>query len=65
MKVYVVTEYAYIEYEECIRVMGVFSSEDKAKEAIEAYNEWSKDSRWRHEYSYEETEVDKIWEDRI
>ena len=62
MKVYVVWEYAVIEYEECTRVMGVFSSEDKAKEAIKDYGEWSKDSRWRHEYNYYEYEVDQIWE---
>ena len=62
MKVYVVVEFAVIEYEECTRVMGVFSSENKAKEAIKDYEEWSKDSRWRHEYSYEEYEVDQIWE---
>lgn len=34
MKVYVVWEYAVIEYEECFRNMGVFSSEEKAKEAV-------------------------------
>ena len=62
MKVYVVYEYAVIEYEECVRNMGVFSSEDKAKKAIKDYEEWSKDSRWRHEYNYEEFEVDKLWE---
>lgn len=58
MKVYVVTECACIEYEEYTNVMGVFSSEDKAKEAIKDYEKWSKDSRWRHDYSYEEYEVD-------
>ena len=62
MKVYVVVEYAVIEYEECTRVMGVFSSEAKAKDAIKDYEEWSKDSSWRHEYNYEEYEVDQIWE---
>lgn len=62
MKVYVVYEYAVIEYEECFRIMGVFSSEDKVKEAIKDYEEWSKDSRWRHEYNYEEYEVDQLWE---
>jgi uncharacterized protein YfcZ (UPF0381/DUF406 family) len=44
MKVYIVMEYAVIEYEECTQVMGVFSSEDKAKEAIAEYTKWSKDS---------------------
>lgn len=62
MKVYIVMEYAVIEYEECTQVMGVFSSEDKAKEAIAEYTEWSKDSKWRHEYSYIECEVDQVWE---
>ena len=62
MKVYVVVEYAVIEYEECTRVMGVFSSEDKAKEAVKDYEEWSKDSRWSYDYEYEEYEVDQIWE---
>ncbi len=62
MKVYIVIECAVIEYEECTRVMGVFSSEDKAKEAIVEYTEWSKDFKWRHEYSYSECEVDQVWE---
>ena len=62
MKVYVVTDCSVIEYEEYTTVMGVFSSKDKAKEAIEVYKEWSKDSRWRHDYTFEEVEVDQIWE---
>ena len=63
MKVYVVIEFVKIAGEECTDVAGVFSSEDKAKEAIAEYTEWSKDSKWRHEYSYIECEVDKVWED--
>ena len=63
MKVYVVIEYAVIEYEEYTSVMGIFSSEAKAKEAITEYEAWfNKGSRGRREYSYEEYEVDKIWE---
>lgn len=62
MKVYVVIEHAVIEYEECERLMGVFSSKAKAKEAIAEYEVWAKDSRWRHEYSYGEYEVDQVWE---
>ena len=62
MKVYVVMEYAVIGYEEYHEVMGVFSSVDKAKEAIAEYEKGSKDSRWRHEYSYYEYEVDQVWE---
>ena len=62
MKVYIVMEYAVIEYEECHEVMCVCSSVDKAKDAIAEYAEWSKDSRGQHEYSYYEYEVDKVWE---
>ena len=62
MKVYVVVEFAVIEYEERTEVMGVFSSEAKAKEAITEYENWSKDSKYRHEYQCFEYEVDKLWE---
>ena len=61
MKVYVVMEYAVIEYEECTRVMGVFSSVDKAAEAVVEYEKEAADSRWRHEYAYEEYELDSLW----
>ena len=37
MKVYVVYEYAVIEYEERVRNMGVFSSIEKAEAAIKEY----------------------------
>lgn len=59
MKVYVVWEYAVIEYEERVRIMGVFSDEDLAAEAIREYEKNEPD--W--EYSYEEFELDRIWED--
>jgi hypothetical protein len=62
MKVYVVVEFANIEYEEYTEVMGVFSSETKAKEAISEYENNTKDSSWRHEYNYFDYEVDKVWE---
>lgn len=62
MKVYVVMEYAVIAFEECTGVMSVFSSEAKAKEAIAEYEKHYKDSSWRHEFRYEEYEVDKVWE---
>lgn len=62
MKVYVVYEYAVIEREECVRNMGVFSSEDKAAKAVVEYEKWSVDSSYRHEYQYEEFELDQIWE---
>lgn len=65
MKVYVVWEYAVIEYEECVRNMGVFSSEDRAAEAVLEYEKWSADSSHHHEYQYEEFELDQIWEGRI
>ena len=61
MKVYVVVEYAVIEYEECTRVMGVFSSVDKAAEAVVEYEKEATDSRWRYEYSYEDYELDSLW----
>ena len=63
MKVYVVWEYAVIEYEECFRNMGVFSSEEKAKAAIKEYEEAV--TLWRsgrREYNCEEFELDQIWE---
>ncbi len=59
MKVFVVVEFADIEYEECKEVMGVFTSEVKAKEAIAEYEKWSKNSRWHHEYNYFEYELDE------
>ena len=60
MKVYVVYEYAVIEYEECFRIMSVHSSEDKAKEAIAGYEEVAKQwKKGRTEYSYEEYAVDR------
>ena len=62
MKVYVVYEYAVIEYEECVRNMGVFSSVEKAKAAIKEYEEDTKKWKNRHEYHYEEFELDQIWE---
>ena len=60
MKVFVVMEYAVIEYEECCRVMGVFSNADKAQEAIREYEKEAEDSCWRHDYEYEEYELDNI-----
>lgn len=62
MKVYVVIEFAVIEREECTEVMGIFSSEVKAKKAIAEYEAWAKDAKWHHEYNYFEYEVDQIWE---
>ena len=58
MKVYVVYEYAVIEYEERFRIMGVFSSEDMAAEAIREYEKKEANC----EYQYEEYELDRIWE---
>lgn len=59
MKVYVVYEYAVIEREECFRIMGVFSDEDLAAEAIREYEKEADDNC---EYQYEEFELDQIWE---
>ncbi len=59
MKVYVVYEYAVIEYEECFRIMSVHSSPEKAMETIAHYEEIAK--KWkkcRAEYSYEEYDLD-------
>lgn len=61
MKVYVVYEYAVIEHEECVRNMGVFSSEEKAKEAIEDFEDIAKLYKESYEYNYEEFELDTIW----
>ena len=63
MKVYVVVEFAVIEREECTEVMGVFSSEVKAKKAIAEYEEHTKDSYWHHEYSCQIYEIDQVWWD--
>lgn len=63
MKVYVVVEFATIEYEKCVDVMGVFSSEVKAMEAIAEYEEHTKDSCWHHEYSCQVYEMNQIWWD--
>lgn len=63
MKVYVVCEYAVIEYEECVRNMGIFSSVEKAKAAIKEYEEDTKEWKHYHKYYYEEFELDQIWED--
>lgn len=61
MKVYVVYEHAVIEYEDCVRNMGVFSSEAKAKEAIEDYEDIAELYKEDYEYNYEEFELDTIW----
>lgn len=60
MKVYVVSEYMVVEYEECFRVMSVHSTEAQAKEAIAEYEETAKNwTKGRAEYSFEEYEMDK------
>lgn len=62
MKAYVVWECAVIEYEERVRNMGVFSSEDRAKEAVKEYEEIAAAYKDHFEYNYEEFEVDTVWE---
>lgn len=61
MKVYVVYECAIIEHEECVRNMGVFSSEDKAKAALKEYEEIAEAYKEHFEYNYEEFELDTVW----
>lgn len=59
MKVYVVYEYAVIEYEERFGIMSVHSSEEKAKEAIAHYEEVAKEwKNCRADYSWEEFDLD-------
>ena len=60
MKVYVVYESAVIEYEECTRVMEVFSSVDEAAEAVVEYETLYEDSCWHHEFYYKDYELDSI-----
>jgi hypothetical protein len=62
MKVYVVYEYAVIEYEERFRIMGVFSDENLAGEAIREYEEIAEAYKEHFEYYYEEFELDTVWE---
>ena len=62
MKAYVVIELAIIEYEECFNVMGVFSSIEKAEEAIARYEEHYRDAPWHHEFYYEDYAIDEIWD---
>ena len=62
MQVYVVWEYAVIEYEERIRNKGVFSSIEKAEAAIKKYEEAAESYLKNFEYCYEEFELDKVWE---
>jgi hypothetical protein len=62
MKVYVVWEYAVIEYEERVRNMGVFSSIEKAEAAIKEYTEIAECYKEHFEYNYEEFELDTVWE---
>lgn len=57
MKVYVVYEYSVIQYENITRIIGTYSSEQKAKEKINAL--WVSASGFnRAEYTYEEFELD-------
>lgn len=63
MKVYVVYEYAVIEYEECFGLMSVHSSKVEAKKAIANYQELAKKWKHRAEYSYQEFELDRNYYD--
>ena len=57
MKVYVVTEYAIIEHEEYTQVVGVYPSEEIAREMIQKFNDIAHKKYGYHEYSYEDFEV--------
>ena len=62
MKVYVVIEEVTIAGQDCKRVMGVFSSDEKASEAAYKYKQHVNDSCWTYKYYWIEREVDQIWE---
>ena len=64
MKVYVVLEEATVAGEEYERLMGVFSSDEKACEAAKVYEQNVKDSCWRYTYIWVEREVDEIWQEQ-
>lgn len=61
MRVYVVWEYAVIEYEERVRNMGVYSSIEKAEAVIKEYEEIAEVYKEHFEYNYEEFELDTVW----
>lgn len=64
MKVYVLMSYKTVEYEEVNNVIGVFSSESKAKAAVRKLKKVHKNSMCPAEYEYFECELDEIdeWE---
>ena len=64
MKVYVVMEEATIAGEECERLMGVFSSNEKACEAAKVYEQKVNDSCWTYKYYWIERAVDEIWQEQ-
>ena len=64
MKVYVVMEEVTIAGQDCERVMGVFSSNEKASEAAYEYKQHVNDSCWTYKYYWIEREVDEIWKEQ-
>ena len=62
MKVYVVMEEVTIAGQDYERVMGVFSSNEKASEAAKEYKQHVYNSCWHYEYYCIECEVDQLWE---
>ena len=62
MKVYVVIESFEIEGQEYETVQGIFSSKDKAEEAIASCKMRTKEYFGRYTYYYIEREVDQLWE---
>lgn len=60
MKVYIVSEYGVVEYEEYEYIVGVYSSEKKAKAKIKELNNIPYEGKHEPpEYSYTEFEVDE------
>jgi hypothetical protein len=62
MKVYIVMEEVTIAGQDCERVMGIFSSNEKASEAAKEYEQHVNDSCWAYKYYWIEREVDEVWE---
>jgi hypothetical protein len=48
--------------QDCERLMGVFSSNEKASKAAKEYELRVNDSCWTYKYYWIEREVDQLWE---
>ena len=62
MTVYVVMEEVTIAGQDCEKVMGVFSSNEKAALAAYEYKQRVNDSRWTYKYYWIERDIDQIWQ---